>query len=150
MKLLQDRGGVQLARSMLQRSNDDDNSHQPPQGIPDWCRCGKCRQMDTVVERLCCKSRPCITTTDSFYDTCINRSVLTVCILDRNDFYGDEDGDEAFSPANYRKAGYRQCILYRHGFLGRGNRKVVPSCAVWKIKDNYPAPDNRYLGFRPT
>jgi len=38
------------------------------------------------VEWLCCKSRPCITTTDSFQDKSINSSVLSNCILDCNDF----------------------------------------------------------------
>ena len=38
--------------------------------------------------------------------------------------------------------------LCSHGYLGKGNRKVAPSCVVWKIRDNYPAPDNNYLGFR--
>ena len=129
---------------MLQRNSDGDN-YQLPQGIPDWCKCGRCRQMDNPVERVCCKTRPCITTTDAFHDTCLNRNVLSVCILDRNDFYGDDKG---FTPNNYRKAGYRQCILYSHGFLGRGNCKVVPSCAVWRIRENYPEPSNNYLGFR--
>ena len=48
--------------------------------------------MDNPVERVCCKTRPCITTTDAFHDTCLNRNVLSVCILDRNDFYGDDEG----------------------------------------------------------
>ena len=148
IELLKDRGGVQLAKSMLQRGNDDHNqNYQPPQGAPGWCRCGRCREMANAVERVCCKSRPCISTTDAFHDTCLNRNVLTVAILDSNDFYND---DAEMSPNNYRKAAYRQCILYRHGYLGRGNRKVVPSCALWKIRDTYPSPDDHYLGFKPT
>ena len=129
---------------MMQRSADDDN-YQPPQGIPEWCKCGKCRSMENPVEHVCCKMRPCTTTTDVFHDICLNRHVLSVCIIDRADFFGD---DVEFSPANYRKAAYRQYIMYSHGYLGRGNRKVAPACVVWKIRDNYPAPDNHYLGFR--
>ena len=144
VELLQDRGGVELAKCLLQRSTNGDES-QPPQGALPWCKCGKCRHMDNVVERLCCKMRPCITTTDAFHDTCLNRNVLSVCILDRSDFYGDVVD---FSPASFRKAAYRQYIMFSHGYLGRGNRKVAPSCVVWKIRDNYPAPDNIYLGFR--
>lgn len=51
IELLQDRGGVQLARSMLQRSSDSDN-YQPPQGTPEWCECGRCRQMDNPIEQV--------------------------------------------------------------------------------------------------
>ena len=120
IELLQDRGGVELAKCMLQRSaNNEDDNYQPPQGTPPWCKCGKCRHMENTVERLCCKMWPCTTTTDVFHDACLNRNVLSVCIIDRSDFYGDE---VEFTPANYRKAAYRQYILYSHGYLGRGNR----------------------------
>ena len=101
--------------------------------------------MANAVERVCCKSHPCIST-DVFHETCLNRNVLTVAILDSNDFYNDDE----MSPNNYQKTAYRQCILYRHGYLGRGNCKVVPSCALWKIRDTYPSPDDHYLGFKPT
>ena len=103
--------------------------------------------MENPVERACCKSRPCISATDAFHDTCLNRNVLIVAILDSIDFYND---DNKMSPSNYRKAAYRQYILYCHGYLGRGNRLVVPSCALWKIRDIYSAPDHNYLGFKPT
>jgi len=46
--------------------------------------------MANAVERVCCKSRPCISTADVFHDTCLNRNVLTVAILDSNDFYNDD------------------------------------------------------------
>ena len=135
---------IGLARCLLQRSTNEDEP-QPPQGALPWCKCGKCRHMENLVERVCCKMRPCITTTDALHDTCLNRNVLSVCILDRSDFYGDVVD---FSPASFRRAAYRQYIMFSHGYLGRGNRKVAPSCMVWKIRDNYPAPDNVYLGFR--
>ena len=156
MKLLDDRGGVELAQSLLQRNGDNSISESPPfpnhflrqpplQATTDCCRCGKCRQMDNPVERVCCRNTTCVTTSDLFYDICLNRHVLSVGIINRSDFFGE---DPEFTPANYRKIAYRQYIMYQHGYLGRANRKVIPSCIVWKVRDNFPAPDNNYLGFK--
>ena len=33
-------------------------------------------------------------------------------------------------------------------YLGRGQRRVVPSCVVWAVRSHYPAPDGHYLGFK--
>ena len=120
------------------------NSSGQPQ-TPQWCKCGRCRHMDNPVERVCCKMRMCVTTTETFQDVVLNRNVLLVCIIDHGDYMGE---DATYTPASYRKAGYRQYILYSHGFLGKGNRKIVPSCVLWKVRDHYPASDNVYLGFR--
>ena len=96
VKLLDDRGGVELAKCLLQRNDSSStpgsppspNSLRPPpsQGAPDWCKCGKCRQMDNPVERVCCRNSPCTTTSDLFYDICLNRHVLSVGIINRSDF----------------------------------------------------------------
>jgi len=77
IELLQDWGGVELAMCMMQRMDNDDN-YQLPQGTREWCRCGKCRPMENPAEQVCCKMRPCITASDVFHDTCLNRNVLSV------------------------------------------------------------------------
>ena len=72
-------------------------------------------------------------------------SVLTVAIHNHADIMDDPIN---YSPASYRKAAYRQYILKEHGHLGRGNRRIIPSCVVRCVRDKYPAPDGLYLGFR--
>ena len=35
-----------------------------------------------------------------------------------------------------------------HGFLGRGNRVVVPKCVAEFIRDMFPDPEGQYMGHR--
>lgn len=47
-----------------------------------------------------------------------------------------------------RLAGYRQFTWWIHTRLGKSVRLVIPSCAVWGIRDAYPDPSNTYTGFK--
>ena len=38
----------------------------------------------------------------------------------------------------YRYAAYKQYTYWIHNNLGKGVRKMFPSCAVWKIRREYP------------
>ena len=49
----------------------------------------------------------------------------------------------------FRKAAYRQFILDRDGHLGKGNRKVCPSCLVKTVRGHYPSQTGAYMGYRP-
>ena len=135
------RGGVDLLKSLL---CNDSNDH-PTEPTPEWCICGQCRQMDMPIENVCCRDRKCITTYDHFHLLCLNHPVWTTAIHNRCDIRADPID---YSPASYRKAAYRQFILWQHGHLGKGNRRVIPSCAVWIIRDWYPSHDGHYMGFR--
>jgi len=53
-----------------------------------------------------------------------------------------------FEMNSYRKAAYRQYILWKYGKLDKGNRRVCPSCVVRLVRQTDPAPDGQYMGFR--
>ncbi|KAI8493458.1 hypothetical protein Bbelb_288550 [Branchiostoma belcheri] len=118
-----------------------------------WCRCGNCRQMPTVRECVCCHDltecedrgvpddivcivddvnfNPCILNQDTLRMTMTNRATIMKKTID------------------YRWEAYTNFTSWLHGGLGKDVRRVIPSCAVWAIRDRYP--DGRdppqYRGF---
>ena len=120
----------------------------PPQNVPDWCKCGHCVAMPTQEENKCCTrtERPCISTTPLFQQLVIDPNVLNIAMRYREDMMvlGNGRNNE-----NFRHAAYRQYVLWQHGRLGRGNRRVVPSCCVIAIRSRYPSPNGVYTVYRP-
>ena len=123
------KGGVQLAKALIGGDPNNPQSPPPPSNndLP-WCKCGKCLPMPLPVENLCCRQRPCVTTSDSFEAAVLDNHILSIAIVSRSGTFAD---DSDYSPASYRKAAYRQWVMWQHGYLGRANRRVIPSCVVW-------------------
>lgn len=101
--------------------------------------------MEQTIENKCCRKRICVTTTEPFETIVLDRDVLSVAIVNRSDNFADEPD---YSPSSYTKAAYHQWIMWQIGCTGRDNRRVVPSCVVWAVRNRYPAPDGIYLGYR--
>lgn len=78
-------------------------------------------------------------------ETVLDREVLTIAIRARCDIRAENADYEMNS---FRKAAYRQFILWKYGKLGKGNRRVCPSCVVRLVRQTYPALDGQYMGFR--
>ncbi|XP_068707627.1 uncharacterized protein [Montipora foliosa] len=115
---------------------------EPP---PQWCKCGSCRVMSQEIEIICCKKRKCVTEHARFKKVCLDADVLELCIKNRADIRNDREDN---STRTFRKAAYRQFILDKYGHLGKGKRKVAPSCVVWCVRHHYPARTGLYMGFR--
>ena len=75
----------------------------------------------------------------------LHREVLRVAANARGDLLANEDKDVCRS---CRYTGYRNYIYQKYGSTGKGNRKVIPSCVVWAIRDRYPDPNRVYVGFK--
>ena len=138
-------------RHQQQQEGDNDNVPSPnrarPQALP-WCKCGRCRQMPTQVERKCCRPRRdhhCITLTGEFQRLCLDNMVLEIAMRANEDILLAEAPIR--NNAAYRHSAYRTYIYWQHGRLGAGNRRVIPSCAVWSIRTSWPDPLGVYKGY---
>lgn len=111
----------------------------------DWCKCGHCRPMPQAIENKCCRQKNCITLTTRFAKLCLDVDVLELCLRNMRDIRNDREDN---STRSFRKAAYRQFIQARHGYLGKGNRRVCPSCVVLKIREKFPSITGIYMGYR--
>ncbi|PFX13034.1 P2X purinoceptor 7 [Stylophora pistillata] len=138
------RGSLDFAKKLLQKKNaPPPPPPSPGDNSPVWCKCNACRPMPNEIENVCCKRVTCITRFQAFNNICLDRDSLEVCIRACCDIRADEFN---FSMEGFRKSAYRQFVLWRFGKLGRGNRRVVPSCVVLSIRRIYPSADGQYMG----
>eukprot|EP00111_Clytia_hemisphaerica_P012464 TCONS_00036571-protein len=120
---------------------------QPPSSSkPDWCKCSKCRDMPTLVENKCCGRKNCITLHAKFGKFCLDKDILILNIKARADIRAEQVNVEK---NKLRKASYRQFILWKHGRLGRYERRVAPSCVVLAVRRKFPSRDGVYMGYKP-
>ena len=119
-------------------------SSGPSSALP-WCKCGVCVVMPQEIENKCCGQRRCVTSHTRFQKLCLDPDVLQLAVRNRADIRNDPDDN---STRSFRKASYRQYVLDRYGYLGKGNRKVCPSCVVKTVRLHYPSQTGVYMGFR--
>ena len=125
-------------------------------GNTDWCICEKCQPMESEAESLCCldtdevpddyfEGQKCVTSSEGFNTVCLSKIVLKTALSALNDLRGDSIN--YVNNCAYRYAGYKQFTWWVHNYLGKGVRKVTPSCAVWAIRTKYLSEDGRYIPF---
>lgn len=79
----------------------------------------------------------------------LDPGVLRLAWAAWNDVFAvDDEQEPGVEQRQYRHAAYRQFVLWQHGRLGEGNRVIIPSCCIWKIRTAFPDPLGQYVGFR--
>ena len=126
--------------------SSDSNQEHSRKGYTNWCACGHCRAMETEIENFCCRDTNVapdnyfeghkhITESEGFKMVCLSKPVLDTALSVFNHFRGDSI--ENIDNKSHRFAGYKQYIFWVYNYLGKGVRKVIPSCAVWKIRNEF-------------
>lgn len=113
--------------------------------VPEWCVCGNCCNMPLEVEKVCCSKKNCDAKKPRFKKLCLDPDYLQLSIKSTTDIRNDRQNN---STRTFRKAEYRHYILDKHGYLGKGRRRVAPSCVVWEIREQYPSLTGIYMGFK--
>ena len=109
--------------------------------------------MAIEAESRCCKDdvpcelfdETCICLNDNFAAVCLHPEVLKATLGGLNNLRGDR---MIIENRSLRYAGYRLFTWWAHNRLGKGVRKVIPSCSVWAIRDKFPEPDKLYVPFQ--
>ena len=66
---------------------DPDTPRPPTPSVPEWCKCGHCRQIPRAFENLCSKKeRLC---NFDFHKLCLDPDILQLCILNMADIRND-------------------------------------------------------------
>ena len=89
--------------------------------------------MPTPAERVCRRLRPgnCIAMRPEVELYLLDPGILGLSQLYRCDLVTE---DPVHTNASRRHDAYRQYVLWRHGRLGAGVRRVISSCMVWRIR----------------
>ncbi|XP_033107345.1 P2X purinoceptor 7-like [Anneissia japonica] len=110
--------------------------------------CNEVTKINEKMEKVDMKGE-CITHHPGFRDICLNEWVLQVAYLAYRQQYGAMAALPHSNEEQYRHVAYRNLVRFCWGYLGRENRVVLPSCAVAKIRQQFPNPENDgYTGFQ--
>ena len=89
----------------------------------------------------------CITLATEF-KTCLAKFVLKNVLVGLYETRGDPlEKESELTNRSLRFAAYKQFKWWIFQRLGKGNRRVIPSCVVWNIRKLYPETTGQYVLF---
>lgn len=93
----------------------------------------------------------CICNHEGFRVNCLRWDVLDLAWITYKQQYGPDAYENANVNKKYRHIAYRQLSRLLFGIVGKYNRYILPSCAVTKIRHEFPIQENEgYIGFMYT
>ena len=104
-----------------------------------------CAPLPQIVENKCFKQKNCVTLSSRFSKLSLDADILQLVIRNMGDIRNDPEDN---SIRAFRKAAYRQYVLARYGYLGKGNTRVCSSCVVLRIRKQHPSITDVYMGFK--
>ena len=144
-------------------NNDDDssddelspNSEIKRAGHKNWCVCGNCKKELREIDSLCCQEvaaipeenfegNQCITMSEQFQTLCLNKIVLKNVLVGLHESKGDPLEKDEVKNRSLRYAAYKQFVWWIYQRLGKGNRRVLPSCVLWKVRKLFPEGNGQY------
>lgn len=136
-------------------------------GNLEWCKCGNCTQMPTLIQLKCCcdetvdltnfqdekfqQKAACVTESTVLRDHVLHKVTVELGWFSSQQYRGGTGDELLFSNMtniNYRFFAYRSYINFVHGYLGKRQRRVIPACVVNYIRRLWPDPSGEYVGFR--
>ena len=144
-----------LCMLVSNNENTDCETEENENDDSEVCLCQHCLDVGVENHKLCCsreienlseqlKGEECITATDAFLVVCTNKYVLGTALGAWHHMNGQM---MEICNKSYRFIAYRQYIWWQYGKLGRGVRKRIPTCVLWKIRQTFPAADGVYVPF---
>ena len=88
----------------------------------------------------------CVTESKEFEMLCTSEIVLKNVLTGLHKSKGDYLEAITFSQS-LRYAAYKQFIWWVFTYQSKGNRRVIPSCALWKIRNCFPEPNSEYVNY---
>lgn len=149
----EDEGHLRAVLSLLQpNASIHHEAPQPEQKPrprrPAWCKCDACRSSSLPHEELCCRRSDgvCLASSPLFERLVLGRPLLEAVLLYRDPLTPPPEGAQTSS---LRHCAYRQYVSWRFGVPPQDTHPAIPSCCVWRIREEYPSPDGQYSGFTP-
>lgn len=155
-----DSDGEETSDESSEGDPSDNDIPGPRVGNKEWCKCGYCKKETRQIDSLCCievpaideekfEGKKCITLAEEFNLLCGNKTVLKNVLVSLHETRGDPLEKEAeIKNQSIRFAACKQFIWWVFQRLGKGNRRVIPSCVVWNIRKKFPEATGQYTRFK--